>query len=401
MKNSRIKSRRSKSSAVSLMKRRKKYSVRWLDAVEMVANGAAPITGGGTASTNAGQFPGFNPNDPSNLTPPPQPASSNPSSSGHYAGWAGLPDWPSIGPGNNSNNGPTSPDSGDSEPWDPPDPNTDIPGPINAPPGPGYPAQPEIPWWEAVLQILFPINNDPFGVGGGGGNDDEGDDYSPSSTLDDGSSDGSGDGSYSGSSYTYAKNDHVKKLNALPGDLLAKCLVTNLAGVWRFDSDKASITPNGAAVCGLTIASTQRDVATLGIVKWGPQNVAGLVTHVSRDGVKRATLLPLPKSSSYCFEFDIEQIRGQVTCWINDTGWDMGTLGFKGGALGMVSARVLHHGDHMLSGHFSDCAVAVGDKWQALDLTIHPPQNNLALYHEYEHPTPDSIHIRDLRTAMV
>ncbi len=180
--------------------------------------------------------------------------------------------------------------------------------------------------------------------------------------------------------------------------------VTNISGVWKFDSADSRVTRSGAAITAMTLVSPKGGLAVLGIMKSASHGLTGLALHIAKDGTRRAVLLPLPKADAFCLELDSDSKTGQVTFWINEAGWDMGRLGFNGGGWGAFVGRTMHPHDHLLSGQFAECAVARNGRWQSCDFTqplaTLRTVKQLSPYHEHGHPEANTIRTRDLRTAV-
>lgn len=179
--------------------------------------------------------------------------------------------------------------------------------------------------------------------------------------------------------------------------------ITNFSGVWNLDSDASKAAKGGMAYSTLGLTSIKGTSVGLGVVNLNPGGfgIVGIYKNAKRTFV--TALMPLPKTDAVCFEIDIDRQSGQTNLWIDDKGLDLGVLkGFENGAHNAaLTMGAIRSGDHLLSGRFTNCAVAVDGQWQQARLSPLQKENAILPHHEARVLAQDSVLIRDLRTAVV
>jgi len=178
--------------------------------------------------------------------------------------------------------------------------------------------------------------------------------------------------------------------------------ITNISGVWHVDSNNSKLTVDGGAGSMLCLSTAAGSHLVFGIMKVHPDTMAAFAVHITPQRTRSTPLIPLAKSDSYCLETDIDRKTGQTNVWVNDVGLDMGVLkALKGGAhSASFAVAASQPGDHLLSGRFTNCAIAKAGQWVAAAFDETLQGGNLALHHDVKIAAPNSLSCRDLRSSV-
>ncbi|HVU37316.1 MAG TPA: hypothetical protein VHC95_03210 [Opitutales bacterium] len=197
--------------------------------------------------------------------------------------------------------------------------------------------------------------------------------------------------------------DHVKSI--LPNLNLPQIRpLTNAAGVWVPESVESLIaTEQGAAFKTVSLATLGCFRATVGVGRDQAGNIFAFGSHASLQPRQTSVtdVVPLPKADSYAMEVDIDAKTGHTRFWVNDVGIDVGVLaGFKGGAhFAGFGGGTLVLGDHMLSGRFTNCAVATAKGWQPASLANNQLMGCIPPHIQVK-ANSDGLTCRDLRSRV-
>jgi len=178
--------------------------------------------------------------------------------------------------------------------------------------------------------------------------------------------------------------------------------LTNFSGVWAFDSKESKVTNGGMAYGTMGLSSKDASVG-IGIINHKPGGFAIVGVYKTPERILVTPSLKLPKGDSFCFEIDIDRKSGQTNLWINDEGLNLGILkGFENGAHGAALALgAVRYGDHLLSGRFTDCALAVDGQWQQACVMATQKDSKILPHHEVGIIASNGMYARDLRTAVI